>query len=68
MKYLIFITEVDAKAYSHTEAVKCGYGKPGDTIQYWWAWRETVDEKWAVECPEGTDSPEFNEVNEDEID
>ena len=55
MKYLIFNTEAEARAYSHAEAVKCGYGKTNDTIQYWWAWRETIDGKWAVQCHDGTE-------------
>lgn len=66
MLYILFDTEAEAREYSHAEAVKRGHGLDGHTIQYWWAWRETSNGKWAVQCPEGTDSPEFNEVNEDD--
>lgn len=67
MMYLIFDTEAEAKEYSHNEAVKRGHGKPNNTVQYWWIWRETIDGKWAVQCPEGTKTPTLKEYN-NEID
>jgi len=72
MDYLIFDTEQEAMAYSHAEAVRHGHGKLNSTIQYWWAWRETVDGKWAVQCPDGTEEePIWKPLeveDEDEID
>lgn len=62
MGYRIFNTEAQAKAFSHAEAVNKGRGREIDTIQYWYSWRETIDNKWAVECPEGSDNPIFPEV------
>ena len=68
--YKIFSTEQEAKDYSHTEAIAHGHGLPKHTIQYWWAWRETIDGKWAVECPDGdTEEPTWKPQEvEDEID
>lgn len=63
--YSLFKTEEDAKQYSHNEAVKRGHGKPNNTVQYWWIWRKTKDGKWAVQCPEGTVEPEFEEIQND---
>lgn len=65
MMYLIFDTEAEAKEYSHNEAVKRGHGKPTSTLQYWWIWLMTIDNKWAVQCPEGDASPIFPEVTSD---
>ena len=64
MKWLVFETEQEAIDYSHNVAVRHGHGKPENTIQYWWAWKQTVDNKWAVQCPEGTETPEIGEINE----
>ena len=61
MKYLIFDTEQGAMNYSHQKATEHGRGSIGDTIQYWYGWQETIDGKWAVQCPEGTEQPELKE-------
>lgn len=62
MKWIIFVTEDEAYEYSHAEAVRYGHGMPGDTIQYWWEIRQCADGRWAVQCPEGTEEAEFEEV------
>ena len=54
MAYMMFDTEQEAKDYSHAEAIRRGFGRDGDICQYWWAWRETIDGKWAVQCPDGS--------------
>ena len=60
MKYLIFDTEAEAMEYSHNEAIQKGLGKDTDICQYWYNWKETVDGKWAIQCPEGTETePEW---------
>lgn len=64
MKWMIFETETEARAYSHEEAVRRGKGKDDDIIQYWWTVKKTAIGKWAVCCPEGTEEPEFEEQDE----
>jgi len=64
MEWLVFDTEQEAIDYSHSVALEHGHGKPENTIQYWWIWKQTIDNKWAVQCPEGTETPEFGETNE----
>lgn len=64
MDWLVLETEEEAKAHSNAKAVEMGSGKPSDIIQYWYIWRETADGKWAVQCPEGNEEPEFEEVEE----
>lgn len=54
--FRIFDTEADALAFSHDEAVKMGLGKEGDICQYWYDHRQTANGKWAVQCPEGTET------------
>lgn len=62
----MFETETDAMAYSHAEAIKRGCGA-GNVTQYWYSWKETANGKWAVQCPDGTETPEFmGEENETE--
>lgn len=65
--YKIFCTEAEAMQYSHQIAIEHGRGKATDVIQYWYGWRETTDGKWAVRCPEGTETPEFLEVTDETI-
>lgn len=63
--YKIFETEQEAIEYSHSIAIQHGHGKPENTIQYWYAWKETIDGKWAVQCPDGTyDEPEWKAIEE----
>ena len=58
--YKIFETELEAMDFSHSVAIIHGLGKAGDTCQYWYAWRQTANNKWAVQCPEGTyDEPKW---------
>jgi hypothetical protein len=55
MLYILFDTEQEAKDYSHAEAIARGHGLAEHTIQYWLAWRETIDGRWAVQCPDGSE-------------
>ena len=55
MKWKIFDTEAEARAYSHFEAKRRGFGTPDDVCQYWWTVIETDTGEWAVLCPEGTE-------------
>jgi len=50
MDYKIFDTAEEAKQYKHDGK----YNK-----------RETIDGKWAVQCPEGTETPEFPEIQDE---
>lgn len=60
MGYKIYFTLLEAKTYSHNEAVARKRGQVGQTIQYWWSWRETIDGRWAVNCDTGTEpEPEW---------
>lgn len=64
MKWVIFETEAEAYAYSHAEALRCGHGMPGNTIQYWWEIRQCADGRWAVKCPDGMEAePVWKEEN-----
>ena len=64
MDYKIFDTEAEAMEYSHEAALASGHGNVGDTIQYWYSWRETANGKWAVQCPDGTEAePIWKEEN-----
>lgn len=65
--YLIFDTEQQAMEYSHDIAIEHGHGMPQHTIQYWYAWRKTIDGKWAVQCPEGIEPEPVWEVVEEEL-
>ena len=51
MKYLIFETELGAKARSAQEAVNRG-SNDADVTRYWWSWRETAAASWALRVPE----------------
>jgi hypothetical protein len=51
MKYLIFETELGAKARSAQEAVNRGAHNE-DVTRYWWSWRETAAATWALSIPE----------------
>jgi hypothetical protein len=51
MKYLIFETELGAKARSAQEAVNRGSNNTNVT-RYWWSWRETAAATWALSIPE----------------
>jgi hypothetical protein len=51
MKYLIFETELGAKARSAQEAVNRG-SNDADVTRYWWSWRETAAASWALSIPE----------------
>ena len=63
--YKIFETKLEAMEYSHSIAIGYGHGKPENTLQYWYAWKETIDGKWAVECPEGAEpEPEWKVIEE----
>ena len=62
MKYLIFNTKEEAESYSHDEAVRHNRGRENDVIQFWWTIRETADNKWAVQCPDGNINPNFPEA------
>lgn len=53
--YLIFDTETQARNFSHAAAVSRGLGGEDDVCQYWYQWRETIDGRWAVQCPEGNE-------------
>ncbi len=65
MGYKIFDTEPEARQYSHAEALSRGHGMKASIIQYWWEWRETIDGKWAVQCPDGTEAePEWKTMEE----
>lgn len=65
MNYKLFDTEAKAQEYSHAKAVVMGLGQEGDICQYWYGWRQTKDGKWAVQCPEGNEEPEFEEAEND---
>jgi hypothetical protein len=62
MQYKVFNTEQEAKSYSHAEAVLRGVGQAEHTCQYWWLIRQTKEGNWAVQCPEGTEEPEFEDI------
>lgn len=51
MKYLIYNTESEARERSLQEALSRG-ASPSTVTQYWWAWRETSDGKWALCVPD----------------
>ena len=51
MKYLIFETELGAKARSAQEAVNRG-SNDADVTRYWWSWRETAAATWALSIPD----------------
>lgn len=61
-KYLVFDTEQEAMAYSHDKAVAMRCGTGSHPVQYWYSWVRTIDGKWAIQCPEGTEEPEFEEA------
>jgi len=62
-KYIIFDTLIESQAYSNQKAISMGTGQPSDVIQYWHIIRETKDGKWAVQCPDGTEEPEFEDMD-----
>lgn len=63
MLYRIFETEELAKEYSQAIAYDNGCNEHTST-QYWYSWRETADGRWAVQCPDGTETePVWKEEN-----
>lgn len=61
MRWIVFDSKEMADAFSHLEAIIRGLGKQGDICQYWWIVKPTKDGKWAVQCPQGSAEPEFEE-------
>ena len=51
MKYLIFETEIGAKTRSAQEYLNRG-GIESDVTKYWWSWRETTSNQWALCIPD----------------
>lgn len=51
MKYLIFNTESEARERSFQEALNRGASQATVT-QYWWSWRQTNDDKFALCIPD----------------
>ena len=51
MKYLIYNTESEARERSLQEALNRG-ASPASVTQYWWSWRETADDKFALSIPD----------------
>lgn len=51
MKYLIYNTEPEARQRSLQEALSRG-ASPATVTQYWWSWRQTNDNKFALCIPE----------------
>jgi len=64
MRYRMFETEAEAMEHSHAKAIEMGCGRANDITQYWYSWKETANGKWAVQCPEGTETePVWKEEN-----
>jgi len=65
--YKIFDTQEEALSFSHEKAVSMGNGNPNNGFEYWYAIRKTIDGKWAIECPEGTEPEPIWEEIEGEL-
>lgn len=50
MKYLIYNTESEASERSLQEALNRG-ASPSTVTRYWWSWRQTNDDKFALCIP-----------------
>lgn len=51
MKYLIYNAEPEARERSLQEALSRGVS-PLTITQYWWSWRETTSNQWALCIPD----------------
>lgn len=51
MKYLIYNTESEVRKRSLQEALNRG-ASPATVTQYWWSWRQTNDDKFALSIPD----------------
>lgn len=55
MKYLIYNTEAEARERSLQGALTRG-ASPSTVTRYWWSWRETASNQWALCIPDSDTS------------